>query len=37
MCCRSGESSHIKNGPTPDRQDNRVAIDMKVMKLFVYL
>lgn len=31
MCCSSGESGHIKNGPTPDRQDNRVAIDMKVM------
>ncbi len=37
MCCSSGESSHIKNGPAPDGQDNRVAIDMKVVKIFVYL
>ena len=37
VCCRSGESSHIENGPTSDRQDNRMAIDMKTVNLFVYL
>jgi hypothetical protein len=37
MCRSGGESSHIKNGPASDRQDNRVTVNMKVMKLFVYL
>jgi hypothetical protein len=37
MCCSSGESGHIKNGPTTDSQDNRVAINVKAVKLFVYL
>jgi hypothetical protein len=37
VCCSSGESGHIKNGPAPDCQDNRVAINVKVVKLFVYL
>jgi hypothetical protein len=37
MCCGSGESGHIKNGPSTDCQDNRVAINVKVVKVFVYL
>jgi hypothetical protein len=37
MCCSGGESGHIKNGPATDCQNNRVAINVKAVKLFVYL
>jgi len=37
MYCGSGESGHIKNGPATDCQDNRVAINVKVVKFIVYL